>query len=68
MAYANWTDNEWDALIRMVRSEAPLPEGFDDSTIRAAAWNYMRAGADGGGNRWGIWGTLVAMCVDKVNR
>ena len=68
MAYRNWTDATWAKLIARVRSEAPLPEGADDDTIRAAAWNYMTRGADGGGNEWGVWGSLVAMCVDKVNR
>lgn len=68
MAYADWTDETWAKLIAWVRSEAPMPEGADDSTIRAAAWNYMQHGADGGGNKWMLWGTLVAMGVDKINR
>lgn len=65
MRYADWTDREWSELISLVRSEAPI--GLSDEDIRHAAWGYMHNGADGGGNRYGLEGTVVALCVDKVN-
>ncbi len=39
-----------------------LPE----SEIRAAALNYLERGPDGGGNRWGIAGVLVALHTDRI--
>lgn len=69
MAYANWTDREWDTLLKEVRACGPLPEGLrTDDEIREVAFRYMGVGADGGGNAHGIYGTLIASCVDTVNK
>ncbi len=66
MAYSDWTDREWDRLIDLVHQAAPT--GLSDAEIREAAWGYMQKGPDGGGNRFGVTGTMVAVYVDKVNR
>lgn len=64
MAYSDWTDREWQTLLMLVRE---VPVQLSDEEIRKAAWSYMQHGADGGGNKLGIVGTHIAMCVDRVN-
>jgi hypothetical protein len=64
MSYATWTDADWERLLKRVRSTAPTP--LSAGEIRQAAYNYMHGGADGGGNKWGLIGTHIAMCVDEI--
>lgn len=65
MSYASWTDKDWNNLVKLCRLDGiNLP----DEEIREIAWDYMRLGADGGGNRWGVKGTMVALNVDKVQK
>lgn len=63
MSYASWTDRDWNRLTDLCRQDglALKPEG-----IRAIAWRHMKHGADGGGNKDGLVGTVVALNVDKV--
>lgn len=62
--YAGWTDKDWTDLIRKVRTCAL--SGLSEDKIRKIAWSYMQNGSDGGGNDFGLLGTLVAVCVDEV--
>jgi hypothetical protein len=64
MRHSEWTDREWEHLIQLVRRTAPV--SLSNEEIREAAWSYMHVGADGGGNRFGIEGTVVTLCVDKI--
>lgn len=61
--YAQWTDEHWQQLVKMARLEGV---SLTKEQIREAAWGYMHSGADGGGNRFGLQGTVVALCVDRV--
>lgn len=63
MRYSNWTDKNWQSLISRCRADGVT---LTDEEIREAAFGYMTHGADGGGNRYGILGTVVALNVDKV--
>jgi hypothetical protein len=63
MKYSDWTDEEWNQLIKAARRE---PIKLTDAQIREAAWGYMHSGADDGGNRFGLEGTIVALCVDAI--
>lgn len=63
MRYSDWTDAEWRELIRRCHADGVT---LSDSEIREAAFGYMKNGSDGGGNRFGIVGTVVALNVDKV--
>lgn len=63
MKYSDWTDQEWERLLKMVRRDGVR---LKEKEIREAAWSYMHAGADGGGNRFGLEGTIVALCVDAI--
>jgi hypothetical protein len=62
--YAEWTDREWNELIARCRAEGV---GLNEKEIRDAAWGYMHHGADGGGNKYGVRGTVVALNVDKIS-
>jgi hypothetical protein len=63
MSYASWTDKEWERLTTLCRQDGITLKA---DAIREAAWRYMQKGADGGGNRHGIVGTVIALNVDKV--
>lgn len=53
----------WLDLIALCREDGiELPE----SEIRAAAVDYLERGPDGGGNRWGVAGTLIALHTDQL--
>ena len=39
-----------------------------DDEIREAARGYVKSGAAGGGNAFGMQGTAVAFCVDMVRQ
>lgn len=60
-----WTDDETETLIALCRED-----GIEASAglIVDAAENYMSHGTDGGGNQWGIVGTVIALNVDRIAR
>lgn len=65
MAWSDWTDEEWKTLYAMCREDGiEMPE----SEIREAAENFMRVGSEGGGNRWGIIGTVIALNTERVEK
>lgn len=63
MSYASWTDKDWRRLAELCRKDGIV---MSDDAIREAAWGYMHKGADGGGNRHGVVGTVIALNVDRV--
>lgn len=62
--YSGWTDKDWADLLLKVRREAPT--GLSKDEIREVAWSYMQRGPEGGGNAYGLFGTIIAICVDEV--
>lgn len=64
MTYSDWRDEDWKRLIHEVRIS--IGGGYSDKQIREIAFSYMRSGADGGGNAYGLVGMYVARCVDRI--
>jgi hypothetical protein len=65
MGYSTWRDEDWAELLSMCRRDGI---SLNEDEIREAAFGYMHLGSDGGGNRWGLLGTAVALNVDKLQR
>lgn len=63
--YASWRDAEWRELVSRCRADGL---NLSEDEIRQAAMGYMTHGSDGGGNRFGLTGTVVAFNVDAVQR
>lgn len=70
MTWKGWTEKDWDILIETCRELFAQWEvqGMDDAEIRKAGESYMERGADGGGNRWGILGKIVANEMERIDR
>jgi hypothetical protein len=53
MRYSDWTEQEWERLRKMARADGIR---LKDEEIREAA-----------GNRFGLEGTIIALCVDATS-
>lgn len=65
MIWRWWEPKHWDRLAELCRQDGLA---LTDKELRDAAEGYMERGADGGGNRFGIVGTVVALNVDRVTK
>lgn len=60
-----WTDEHWGRLVALCREDCIE---LSEDEIREAAEGYMDRGPDGGGNQWGVVGTVIALHVDRLRR
>lgn len=59
------SERAWLDLIAVCREHGvELPE----TEIRAAAINYLQRDPDGGCNRWGLAGVLIALHTDRLRQ
>lgn len=65
MTWPWWTETHWGRLVALCQEDGVA---LSEDEVREAAEGYMDRGSEGGGNQWGLQGTVVALNVDKVAR